>query len=84
MTTIKIFLLLCQIQGGELGHCSPPHQGLITGPGWQPPGPTWQVDWPTWNACIDESVRKNAFARRSRYGSGDWAFLCYASDVGGY
>jgi hypothetical protein len=84
MFAIKIFLLLCQIQGGELTHCSPPHQGqsLHKTAGWQPPGPTWQVRWETWDSCAQEASRKNALAYDRRYGGGSgWAFMCYASDA---
>jgi hypothetical protein len=73
---IKIFLLLCQIQGGELMHCSPP-SGVMQKftPTWTPPGPTWQINWPTWESCLEEAARKNAPAKQGT----NWAFMCYAS-----
>jgi hypothetical protein len=76
MDAIKIFLLLCQIQGGELAHCSPPtgQMNAITPSGWKPPGPTWQTEWSTWEGCAGEASRRNSHPRQGT----NWAFMCYA------
>ena len=80
---MQIFLLLCQIQGGEITQCSPPSGMMqpLTVAGWKPPGPTWQIEWPTWGACIAEARRKNL---RVSVGQGEsWAFMCYATGTVG-
>jgi hypothetical protein len=74
---IKIFLLLCQIQGGEITHCSPPH--AIKGHMYSQVN--WQSEWASWDACIAEANRRNTPRQRVE-GRQGWRFFCYATNAG--
>jgi hypothetical protein len=77
---ITVFLLLCQIQGGELVHCSPPH--AVTGHRYSQV--QWQSEWKSWDECIKEADRRNGRSAPPRggvEGRQGWRFFCYPTNA---
>jgi len=69
-----VFLLMCQMQAGELVHCTPP--AAVTGHRYSQV--VWRAEQPSWEACLAEAARRNG-VKRVGYAS-DWRFFCYARD----